>query len=520
MATHDYVIDNASGAGVRSDINNALQAIVSNNSSSTEPSPTFAYMNWQDTGNNLLKQRNSSNNAWITLRNADGSFPNISIADGTQSAPSFTFADDSNLGFYRVGADHIAITCGDSTKFEVNTSVTKSNQQLSVNNDVFITGSSPRLTFDETGDSNVSKSFIFIQDEGRLDMRHGETGNGNYAFSVTPGSKTTNATDYNFDFKKSSVTISRGLTVDGTGTASASQASIHLKSTNAGRTTFDPDEAGIKITAKNMNTTNKYTPSISFGSTDDDFTTENPKYGAAIIAEAAQTFSGDDKGGMNLTFWTSPVDPGTGQGLVQRMTVKSNGNVGVATTSLATNAELTVEVERSDANKGHALLGIRQVGSYSAGSIVPTGFIRLAEGNTQDQNIFVGTDNKLRITGDASNIGGTGGSVVGDQTSDIRLKTLLDTPVPGLSKIKELNPIRFTYNNASGERLGFSAQDVQAILPESVYDTNDPIPGEADDAPTILAMRYTEMIPVLVNAVKELSTQVEALTARVAALEA
>ena len=144
------------------------------------------------------------------------------------------------------------------------------------------------------------------------------------------------------------------------------------------------------------------------------------------------------------------------------------------------------------------------------------------------QNIFVGTDNKLRIAGAASNIGGTQGSVVGDQTSDVRLKRLVDTPVPGLSKIKELNPIRFTYINTSEEqlgirtpeeRLGFSAQDVQPILPESVYDTGDPIEGEADDAPTMLAMRYTEMIPVLVNAVKELSTQVETLTARVAALE-
>ena len=35
MATHDYVIANGTGAAVRSDLNNALAAIVSNNSSST-----------------------------------------------------------------------------------------------------------------------------------------------------------------------------------------------------------------------------------------------------------------------------------------------------------------------------------------------------------------------------------------------------------------------------------------------------------------------------------------------------
>ena len=203
-----------------------------------------------------------------------------------------------------------------------------------------------------------------------------------------------------------------------------------------------------------------------------------------------------------------------------------------SSSALAEGAELTVEVESTEKTKSHALLGIRRgpVSRTVSGSSVitnldrPTGFIRLGEGlGSVDKNIFIGTDGKLMIAGAATGIGGNSsngaGSVVGDQTSDIRLKTLLDTPVPGLSKIKELNPIRFTYNNASGERLGFSAQDVQPILPESVYDTNDPIPGEADDAPTMLAMRYTEMIPVLVNAVKELSTQVETLTARVAALE-
>ena len=44
MATHDYVIDNSTGANVRSDINNVLQAILTNNSSSSAPSTTAAYI--------------------------------------------------------------------------------------------------------------------------------------------------------------------------------------------------------------------------------------------------------------------------------------------------------------------------------------------------------------------------------------------------------------------------------------------------------------------------------------------
>ena len=42
MATHDYVIDNASGSAVRTDLNNVFQAILTNNSSGSAPSTTAA----------------------------------------------------------------------------------------------------------------------------------------------------------------------------------------------------------------------------------------------------------------------------------------------------------------------------------------------------------------------------------------------------------------------------------------------------------------------------------------------
>ena len=67
MAEHDYVIANQNGANTRSDLNNALAAIVSNNSKATEPTTTYAYMWWADTGNDLLKQRNAANSAWIDI---------------------------------------------------------------------------------------------------------------------------------------------------------------------------------------------------------------------------------------------------------------------------------------------------------------------------------------------------------------------------------------------------------------------------------------------------------------------
>ena len=66
MAQHDYTVDNGSGFGVRTDINNALAAIVSQNSG-TEPSTTFPYMVWADAGNDLLKIRNAADTGWVSI---------------------------------------------------------------------------------------------------------------------------------------------------------------------------------------------------------------------------------------------------------------------------------------------------------------------------------------------------------------------------------------------------------------------------------------------------------------------
>jgi hypothetical protein len=73
MAQHDYNIANQSGQAFRADLNNALAAIVSGNSGASAPSTTFAYQYWVDTSSSpaLLKQRNSSNNAWITIGQLD-----------------------------------------------------------------------------------------------------------------------------------------------------------------------------------------------------------------------------------------------------------------------------------------------------------------------------------------------------------------------------------------------------------------------------------------------------------------
>lgn len=84
MATHDYVIANGTGAAVRSDLNDALAAIVSNNSSATEPATTYAYQWWADTTTGLLKIRNAANSAWVTIGTlASTNFGLASLAGAT-----------------------------------------------------------------------------------------------------------------------------------------------------------------------------------------------------------------------------------------------------------------------------------------------------------------------------------------------------------------------------------------------------------------------------------------------------
>ena len=104
------MIDNASGAAVRTDLNNIFEAIRSNNGSfSGEPTTKYKYMWYADEGSSVkmsfYKQNASDKIEFISL--TDGSFfgPN-----GTASNPSYTFTNSINTGFYRSAANQIGVS--------------------------------------------------------------------------------------------------------------------------------------------------------------------------------------------------------------------------------------------------------------------------------------------------------------------------------------------------------------------------------------------------------------------------
>jgi hypothetical protein len=96
--------------------------------------------------------------------------------------------------------------------------------------------------------------------------------------------------------------------------------------------------------------------------------------------------------------------------------------------------------------------------------------------------------------------------------SDQRQKKNIQTLEYGLSEIDNLRAVRFDYvtdESDSSSRIGFIAQEVLPHIPEAVSGSEESYYGVA----------ATEIIPVLVGAVKELNAKVEALEARLAQVE-
>lgn len=108
-------------------------------------------------------------------------------------------------------------------------------------------------------------------------------------------------------------------------------------------------------------------------------------------------------------------------------------------------------------------------------------------------------------------------------TSDVRDKAIDPAGVPyGLSFVNQITPISYCWcDRVTGEitedrkRFGFSAQNICTLETE----TEHPVIVSADD-PEHLMITDQALLPVLVNAIKELSAKNDALEARIVQLEA
>ena len=86
--------------------------------------------------------------------------------------------------------------------------------------------------------------------------------------------------------------------------------------------------------------------------------------------------------------------------------------------------------------------------------------------------------------------------------SDERLKENVEVIPNALEKIKELKGVNFNYKKDGKRSTGLIAQDLQKVLPEAVYTTNDIETKEEH-----LAINYGLVIGLLVEAIKELESK-------------
>jgi len=133
---------------------------------------------------------------------------------------------------------------------------------------------------------------------------------------------------------------------------------------------------------------------------------------------------------------------------------------------------------------------------------------------TSDVASFVWSTASGTVASVVSNTNGvtlTNGATSWASLSDERKKDIIEPIADAATKVSSLRAVIGKYKTEEDgiRRVMLIAQDVQAVLPEAVVENND---GE-------LLLQYTEIIPLLVAAIKEQSALITQLTARITALE-
>ena len=233
----------------------------------------------------------------------------------------------------------------------------------------------------------------------------------------------------------------------------------------------------IVATANNGNSDpNDNTYYIDFGINSLGYTTGNSNIlngsnSAYLYSNATEFYIGNGAPNYPLIFFTNGAGGGYGNNTAngtERMRITPAGNIAIGTTTASD--KLTV-----------------------AGNIVPSA------NNSYD----LGTSLKRWSTVYSQNV---------LNTSDARLKTNIGNLNYGLSTIMKMRSVQYNWKEGVDKetKIGFLAQDLRKIIPEVVV---------GDESKENLAVNYIELIPVLVNAIKEQQQQIEELKKKVKALE-
>jgi hypothetical protein len=209
----------------------------------------------------------------------------------------------------------------------------------------------------------------------------------------------------------------------------------------------------------------------------------------------------------------------------QAMTLDASGNLLVGTTSVFSGGKLCIKgasnydgklVVDNGSTTGGGIIQVNQNGSVS-GSFLVRGSVL----GTTDKNLAFLAETGLGIYTYTN--GGTAGPYVASggtswtNSSDERLKNITGEIQNGLTKVCSLRAAEFTWKSdeSAKPQVGLIAQDVQAVLPQAV---NQSVKNK-DDQTEYLGVSYTDIIPLLVAAIKEQQALITQLQTDVAALK-
>jgi hypothetical protein len=234
--------------------------------------------------------------------------------------------------------------------------------------------------------------------------------------------------------------------------------------------------------------------------------------GPMVAANGASAFLVAADVGGSASFWTNATynrsSPFTGW---FRTLTMGNGNVGIGTT----NPTLKLDVQGDFGHDGPTTLHLfgSRIGDTGAGIL----FLR-SGGNVVafdgGDNVGIGT----RTPGFKLDVAGPAHASSFPSSSDERLKTNV-APISGaLEKVGKIRGVSFDWNeqyaalgrSTHKRELGVLANEVQAVFPELVSTWGDE---------KYLAVDYGRLTAVLLEAVKELTSEIEALRGRIVTLE-
>lgn len=103
--------------------------------------------------------------------------------------------------------------------------------------------------------------------------------------------------------------------------------------------------------------------------------------------------------------------------------------------------------------------------------------------------------------------------------SDIRLKENVKDIENSLEKVLNIRGVTYNYKKQENNKvyIGVIAQEIEKILPEVVSESYNP--SEIDSEDKIKTVSYIEIVPVLIEAIKEQNKIIEDLKSRIEILE-